>query len=50
MEAEQKAGWNIFKQIFADHWEGFKDKYLFYSITRYNTVWGKRHYWYRQLL
>ena len=28
-------GWNVFKQIFADHWEGFKRKYPKYSEGHY---------------
>mgnify|MGYP006384817095 CR=1 FL=1 len=27
MKAEPVKGWNIFKQIFSEHWEGFKRKY-----------------------
>jgi len=27
MKAEEVKGWNVFKQIFADHWEGFKREY-----------------------
>ena len=28
-------GWNVFKQIFADHWEGFKNRYPRYSEGYY---------------
>jgi len=28
-------GWNVFKQIFADHWEGFKREYPKYSKGHY---------------
>ena len=35
MEGEEKRGWSVFKQIFADHWEGFK---------RLHTLYDKRYY------
>ena len=35
MKAEEVKGWNVFKQIFADHWEGFKRKYPKYSEGHY---------------
>ena len=38
MEAEQKAGWNIFKQIFADHWEEFKRLYSLYDKPYYDDL------------
>jgi Putative transposase/Transposase zinc-binding domain len=38
MEAEQKVGWNIFKQIFADHWEGFKERYPLYDKQYYDDL------------
>jgi hypothetical protein len=38
MEAEQKAGWNIFKQIFSDHWEGFQEKNPLYDKPYYNDL------------
>jgi hypothetical protein len=41
MEAIQKYGWNIFKQIFLDHWEGFKKAYSRYSTEYYDEVVGK---------
>ena len=28
-------GWNVFKQIFADRWEGFKNRYPRYSEGYY---------------
>lgn len=34
MEVIQKQGWNIFKQIFLDHWEGFKNAFSRY-VTEY---------------
>jgi hypothetical protein len=38
MEAEQKAGWNTFKQIFADHWEGFKGSHPLYDKPYYDDL------------
>ena len=38
MEAEQKAGWNIFKQIFSDHWEGFQERNPLYDKPYYNDL------------
>jgi len=38
MEAGQEAGWNIFKQIFADHWEGFKGRYPLYDKPYYDEL------------
>lgn len=38
MESEQKAGWNVFKQIFADHWEAFKKLILFYDKPYYDDL------------
>ena len=35
MKAEEVKGWNVFKQIFSDHWEGFKKKYPKYSEGQY---------------
>ena len=32
MEAEDRQDWNVFKQIFKDHWEGFKAKNPKYEI------------------
>ncbi|MGQ3683525.1 MAG: transposase zinc-binding domain-containing protein, partial [Candidatus Loosdrechtia sp.] len=34
-KAKEVKGWNVFKQIFADHWEGFKRKYPRYNQRRY---------------
>ena len=31
-------GWNVFKQIFLDHGEGFKRKHPFYDKQRYDDV------------
>ena len=36
MKAEEVKGWNVFKQIFADHWEGFKRAYPRYSKSHYD--------------
>jgi hypothetical protein len=38
LEAGQKAGWNIFKQIFADHWEEFKRVHLLYDKPYYDDL------------
>jgi len=27
MEVEERKDWNVYKQIFVDYWEGFKNKY-----------------------
>lgn len=35
MEAQEIKGWNVFKQIFNDHWEGFKKVYPRYSEPYY---------------
>ena len=35
MKAEEVKGWNVFKQIFADHWEGFKNRYPRYREGYY---------------
>ena len=36
MKAEEVKGWNVFKQIFSEHWEGFKRKYPRYSKRYYD--------------
>lgn len=41
MEVIQKQGWNIFKQIFLDHWEGFKKAFSRYGTEYYDEVVGK---------
>ena len=35
MEAQEIKGWNVFKQIFNDHWGGFKKAYTRYSEPYY---------------
>jgi len=35
MKAEEVKGWNVFKQIFSEHWEGFKNRYPRYSEGYY---------------
>src|SRR3990167_8024842 len=35
MKAEEGKGWNVFKQIFSEHWEGFKNRYPRYSEGYY---------------
>ncbi|MCP4252167.1 MAG: transposase [Candidatus Scalindua sp.] len=41
MEVIQKQGWNIFKQIFSDHWEEFKKVFSRYATEYYDEVVGK---------
>jgi hypothetical protein len=38
---KQRLGWNIFKQIFADHWEEFKKKCPMYDTPYYEDLVGK---------
>ncbi len=41
MASEQGPGWNIFKQIFTDHWEGFKNSHPRYGNSYYNSLVNK---------
>jgi len=38
MEAEQKRGWNVFKQIVSDHWEGFSKLHPLYNKPYYDDL------------
>lgn len=38
MGEEQNAGWSVFKQIFSDHWEGFKERYPLYDKPYYDGL------------
>ncbi|MCP4271170.1 MAG: transposase [Gammaproteobacteria bacterium] len=38
MEIEERLDWNVYKQIFADHWEGFKERNPRYSNEYYNEM------------
>ena len=38
MEAEDRRDWNVFKQIFSDHWEGFKGSHPRYDTPYHNKV------------
>ncbi|MBE7548997.1 hypothetical protein KsCSTR_25670 [Candidatus Kuenenia stuttgartiensis] len=38
MEIIQRQGWNIFKQIFFDHWDNFKKLFPRYDTTYYDEV------------
>ncbi len=38
MEAKGKLDWNVYKQIFKDHWDGFKEKYPEYDTNYYNEI------------
>jgi hypothetical protein len=38
MEAEDRQDWNVFKQIFTEHWDGFKAKHPIYEDPYYNGL------------
>ena len=38
MTAEPLQGWNVFKQIFAEHWDGFKCLYPRYDRRYYDGL------------
>jgi hypothetical protein len=38
MAAEVTAGWNVFKAIFTDHWDGFKQRYARYDRPYYDEL------------
>ncbi len=38
MGEEKQPGWNIFKQIFSDHWKKFKELYPKYNTEYYNKL------------
>src|SRR5689334_14539500 len=41
MMAAPSRDWNIFKQIFADHWDGFTHAHPRYQIAYYNDLVSK---------
>jgi hypothetical protein len=41
MTAEAPPAWNIFKQIFADHWDGFKRVHPRYNKSYYDGLVDK---------
>jgi hypothetical protein len=41
MTAEPSQGWNVFKQIFVDHWDGFKRVYPRYDQRYYDGLVDK---------
>ena len=38
MKGNEKLGWNVFKEIFSSHWDGFKEKYEHYNTEYYDRV------------
>ena len=38
MRAEERQHWSVYKQIFADHWEGFKQRHPEYAKEYYNEL------------
>jgi hypothetical protein len=38
MIAEALPAWNVFKQIFAEHWDGFKHVYPRYDTPYYDEL------------
>jgi hypothetical protein len=41
MTAEALPAWNVFKQIFAEHWDGFKHVYPRYNTRYYDSLVNK---------
>jgi hypothetical protein len=41
MDVKERGDWNQFKQIFFDHWEGFKRVYHFYNKRYYDELVGR---------
>ena len=41
MTAEALPAWNVFKQIFAEHWDGFKRVYPRYDTRYYEGLVDK---------
>jgi hypothetical protein len=41
MTAEALPAWNVFKQIFAEHWDGFKRVYPRYDTRYYAGSWTR---------
>ena len=41
MAREERRDWNEYKQIFADHWEGFKQSYPLYDTSYYDDLVNK---------
>jgi len=38
MHAAPSQGWNVFKQIFAEHWDGFKQSHHRYDTPYYDAL------------
>lgn len=38
MQAEEKQGWNIFKEIFSENWDGFKREHFRYDNQYYDSL------------
>jgi len=38
MAAEVTVGWNVFKEIFTDHWGGFKQRHARYDRPYYDAL------------
>ncbi len=38
MDEKERKDWNVFKQIFSDHWPGFKHQHPMYDTEYYNSV------------
>ena len=41
MEVKDRKDWNVFKQIFIDHWDGFKAENPGYDVPYYKEVVDK---------
>ena len=41
MTAEALSAWNVFKQIFAEHWDGFTRVYPRYDTRYYAGLWTR---------
>jgi len=41
MSAEPSRDWNVFKQIFVDHWDGFKRVHPRYNKRYYDSLVDK---------
>lgn len=37
----ERKDWNIFKEIFSEHWDGFKEKHARYNTKYYDSVVNK---------
>ena len=38
MKTKEKQGWNVFKQIFTDHWDGFKKAHPRYNTSYHDEI------------